>query len=242
MPALVIFDLDGTLIDSLRDLTDSANELLASYGAAPLEEAAVGRMVGEGAGVLVSRLLTARGLDVPHADALARYLSIYDRRLLEHTRPYDGIEEALARLADEARMGVLTNKPAKSAERILVALRLRDRFEWVVGGDSTHGRKPAPGGLHWIRQQAGASPAQTVMVGDSVTDVLTARAAGVRACVAQYGFGFANIPAGTLDGTEILAAHPSQLPERLHAAFSRPESPSVRRGGPSGPPGRHGPG
>lgn len=227
MPALVIFDLDGTLIDSLRDLTDAANELLASYGAAPLEEAAVGRMVGEGAGVLVSRLLSVRKMDVPHADALARYLSIYDRRLLEHTRPYDGIEEALARLANDARMAVLTNKPGKSAERILAALGLRDRFEWVVGGDSAHGRKPAPGGLHWIRQQAGASPAQTVMVGDSVTDVLTARAAGVRACVAQYGFGFANIPAGALEGTEILAAHPSELPERLRAvvaASGRPES------------------
>jgi phosphoglycolate phosphatase len=224
VPSLIAFDLDGTLIDSLRDLADSANELLAAYGAAPLDEAAVGRMVGEGAGVLVSRLLTARGLDVPHDDALGRYLSIYERRLLEHTRPYDGIEEALARLASECRLGVLTNKPAAAAGRILDALRLRARFEWVIGGDSPLGRKPAPGGLHWMRQQAGTSTVHTVVVGDSATDVLTARAAGVRACVVQYGFGYANIPAGTLDGSEILVARPSDLPDGLRAVLAVPAS------------------
>jgi phosphoglycolate phosphatase len=224
MPSLVIFDLDGTLIDSLRDLADSANELLAAYGAAPLEEAAVGRMVGEGAGVLVSRLLEARRLDVPHAEALASYLSIYDRRLLEHTRPYEGVEDALAALATRYRLAVLTNKPAAAAGRVLDALQLSRWFEWIVGGDSPHGRKPAPGALHWLRRESGAPAARTVLVGDSATDVLTGRAAGVRVCVARYGFGFANIPAGTLDGSEILVDRASELPERLGSALAIPDA------------------
>jgi phosphoglycolate phosphatase len=218
---LIAFDLDGTLIDSLRDLAESANELLAGYGAAPLDEAAVGRMVGEGAGVLVSRLLSARGLDASHAEALAKYLAIYDRRLLGHTRPYEGIEDALATLAPRARLAVLTNKPAAAAERVLQALGIRRWFAWVVGGDSRFPRKPAPDALHWLGEQADASPAQTVMVGDSATDILTARAAGVRVCVARYGFGFPNIPAGTLDGSEVLIDSPSDLPTRVAPASGR---------------------
>jgi phosphoglycolate phosphatase len=219
--SLIVFDLDGTLIDSLRDLADSVNELLARHAAPPLDAAAVGRMVGEGAGVLVSRVLAARGLHVPHRDAVAEYLAIYEGRLLDHTRPYDGIETALGELAARARLGVLTNKPGASAAHILDALQLRHWFEWVVGGDSPFGRKPAPDALQWLRQQAGASPSETVLVGDSTTDLLTARAAAVRVCLVTYGFGFPNIPPGTLDGSEILIDRPSELPERLLAGATR---------------------
>jgi phosphoglycolate phosphatase len=209
--ALVVFDLDGTLIDSRKDLADSANELLAAYGAPPLEEEAVGRMVGEGAAVLVARILAARSLDVPRADALVRYLDIYDRRLLDHTRPYDGIPEALAALGARARLATLTNKPVKATNQILDALGLRSSFEWVIGGDSSFGRKPAPDGLLWMMRQAGAPANRTVLVGDSVTDLLTARAARSDVCIARYGFGYPNMPEGSLTGTELVVDAPSEL-------------------------------
>ena len=93
----LVFDLDGTLIDSRRDLAESANELLAAYGAAPLAEEAVGRHGRRRRGVLVARVLAARELQAPQAEALARYLAIYDRRLLDHTVPYDGIDDVLRR-------------------------------------------------------------------------------------------------------------------------------------------------
>src|SRR5437667_12661432 len=101
MSSLVVFDLDGTLIDSRRDLSDSANEMLTGYGAAPLTEEAVGRMVGAGAAQLVTRALETAQVDVPLENALARFLASYDRRLTNHTRPYRGIPEVLNELASE---------------------------------------------------------------------------------------------------------------------------------------------
>lgn len=216
---LIVFDLDGTLVDSRRDLADSANEMLAGYGAEPLSEEAVGCMVGEGAGTLVTRLLAARGLDVPHAEALARYLAIYDRRLLDHTRPYAGIPEALDALARWARLATLTNKPEKATARILDALGMRPAFEWVVGGDSPFGRKPSPDALRWMLEAAGVRPHRAVLVGDSGTDVLTARNAGVRVCLARYGFGFPNMPDGLLDGSELAVDEAADLPRLLGAAL-----------------------
>jgi phosphoglycolate phosphatase len=212
---LVVFDLDGTLVDSLQDLADASNELLAAYGAAPLDDDSVGAMVGEGAATLVARLLRARGLDVDRADALARFLSLYDRRLLNHTRPYDGIPEALEALAGHGSLAVLTNKPQAATDRILNGLGIRDRFQWVVGGDGPHGRKPDPAGLLTIAAWAAWPIAGTVLVGDSGVDVQTARNAGARVCLARYGFGFRNCPPELLTGEELMADDPRQLPALL---------------------------
>src|SRR4051794_31491165 len=209
---LAIFDLDGTLVDSRRDLADASNEMLASFGALALSEDAVAAMVGEGAGTLVARLLAARSLDVPRSEALARYLAAYDRRLLEHTRPYDGIPEALDDIARFASLGVLTNKPTSATTRVLEGLDLGRRFQWVIGGDSPHGAKPAPGGLHALMTAAGAGRHDTVLVGDSATDVHTARAGDVRTCVARYGFGYLTMAPGVLDGTELVVDRPADLP------------------------------
>ena len=98
---LIVFDLDGTLVDSLRDLADSANALLAACGAVPLEQEAIGRMVGDGAATLVARAFAAGGVEPP-ADALDRFLAIYNGRLLKHTRPYPMIAEVLAELVQSA--------------------------------------------------------------------------------------------------------------------------------------------
>src|SRR5918994_6198846 len=187
---LLVFDLDGPLVDSSRDLADTANALLVSYGAAPLDEPSVVRMVGEGAAVLVARLMAARGIDADPARALARFLALYDERLLVHTRPYDGIPEALDELGTWARLAVLTNKPAAATARILDGLGLRPAFEWVVGGDGAIGRKPHPAGLQWLMREAGADGAPAVMIGDSLVDLRTAQNAGTHVCLTRYGFGF----------------------------------------------------
>ena len=115
---LIAFDLDGTLIDSRRDLAESANQVITELGGRPLPEDAIGRMVGEGAAVLVKRALAAAGLgDVP--GGLPRFLEIYDGRLTNHTRAYEGIEDAVDAARRVARVIVLTNKPAGPSERIL---------------------------------------------------------------------------------------------------------------------------
>jgi phosphoglycolate phosphatase len=186
---LIVFDLDGTLIDSGRDLAESTNELLSTYGAAPLPLDDVVRMVGEGAKKLVERALAAAGRDPDDADALPRFREIYDRRLLNHTRPYAGIPEVVRAAAARAPLAVLSNKPDAPTRRLLEALDLAPHFTWVIGGDSAFPRKPDPASLRHLMTTAGATAASTLFVGDSMIDVETARRAGVRICVMRYGFG-----------------------------------------------------
>ena len=212
MNRLVVFDLDGTLVDSKRDLADSANEMLTAYGAAPLTEDAVGHMVGAGAAQLVARALQAAQLNVPLDDALARFLDNYDRRLTHHTRPYDGIPELLAELESEGvKMSLLTNKPLDASARILEAFGLSRFFRLRVGGDGHWPRKPAPEGLRFLMSEESADQSQTMLVGDSSVDLSTARNAGVRICLARYGFGFADVAPETLRGDELLVDEPSQI-------------------------------
>jgi phosphoglycolate phosphatase len=186
---LIVFDLDGTLIDSQRDLAQSANRMLASYGAAPLPVDAVAGMVGEGARILVERALAAAGLDPGEPEALRRFLGAYDEELLVHTRPYPGVVAALENIFPSVPIAVLTNKPEGPTRRLLEAFGL-DRFVGrAIGGDSGFVRKPDPAGLRSLIVSAAASPDTTLLVGDSAVDVETARRAGTRVCVARYGFG-----------------------------------------------------
>jgi phosphoglycolate phosphatase len=186
---LIAFDLDGTLIDSRRDLADSANQLITELGGQSLTEDAIGRMVGEGAALLVRRALEAAGVG-ERPDALDRYLAIYEARLLNHTRLYDGIADVIRRAREQATLTVLTNKPAGPSERILATLGIRELFDEVVGGDSTYPRKPNPDALRAMMRSAGATTKETLLVGDSEIDVATARNAGVKSCLVSYGFGF----------------------------------------------------
>ena len=187
--SFVVFDLDGTLIDSRLDLAESTNELLGTYGAPALPVDRVAMMVGEGARKLVERALAAAGLDPAEPDALPRFLEIYGRRLLVHTRPYDGIPNAIARLSASHTLAVLTNKPGEPSRRLLDAFGLTPHFRRIVGGDSEFPRKPDPAGLRALMDEQGASASDTWFVGDSMIDVETARRAGVRLCVVLYGFG-----------------------------------------------------
>ena len=212
MNRLVVFDLDGTLIDSKRDLADSANEMLTGYGAAALTEDAIGHMVGAGAAQLVARALQAAQLNVPLDEALARFLENYDRRLTNHTRPYHGIPELLAELESEGvKMSLLTNKPLEASARILEAFGLSKFFRLRVGGDGPWPRKPAPEGLRFLMKEESADPSQTMLVGDSGVDLSTARNAGVHICLARYGFGFADVAPETLRGDELLVDEPRQI-------------------------------
>ncbi len=189
MLSVLVFDLDGTLVDSRRDIAESANELLASLDAPPLDHDEVVQMVGEGARLLVSRVLAAGRAREDLDAAFARFSAIYDRRLADHTRPYPGVVAGLERLAEHFTLAVLTNKPQHHTDRLLDALDLRRYFVQALGGDTAHGRKPDPAGLASLVGGAGAVPEGALLVGDSWVDAETARRGGTRFCFADYGFG-----------------------------------------------------
>lgn len=188
---LVVFDLDGTLVDSARDLADSTNALIAELGGRRLPVEDVAGMVGDGAAMLVGRALDAAGVRPQPSDALDRFLAIYNDQLLAHTTVYDGILEALRRIVRVARVAVLTNKPAQGTARVLAGLGLARFFgDAVVAGDGALPRKPDPAGLRHLIVTAGVTSSATMMVGDSANDLDTARRAGTRACLVRWGFGF----------------------------------------------------
>jgi phosphoglycolate phosphatase len=209
---LLVFDLDGTLIDSRRDLADAANALIVERGGQPLPVDAIAGMVGEGAALLVRRALKAAGTDMVVERDLARFLELYDERLLVHTRLYDGTRDALETLAARGPLAILTNKPQRPTERILEGLAIAPFFKWVIGGDTVHGRKPDPAGLASLIAAAGTTAADTLMVGDSAIDLKTARAAGVPLCLVRYGFGFSTTD-GLVQPDDRLIDAPSELPQ-----------------------------
>jgi phosphoglycolate phosphatase len=191
---LIAFDLDGTLIDSRRDLADSANALIAELGGTPLSEEAIGTMVGEGAALLVRRAVQGAGLHIPDlAGALRRFLELYDERLLNHTRLYDGIADVVRRARRHARVTLLTNKPLRPTEWILDGLGVRELFDDVVGGDGPLPRKPDPSALFAMMRSAESSAEHTLLVGDSAIDLETARRAGAHCCLVSFGFGYRNM-------------------------------------------------
>lgn len=212
MYSLYVFDLDGTLIDSRRDIADSANALLVECGGRRLDEETIGRMVGDGAATLVARAFAAAGVPPP-PDALPRFLAIYERHELDHTRAYDGIDDVLHELAARVPLAVLTNKPLAASRRILSGLGLARYFpeESVLGGDGAVPRKPDPAGLQHLARRGGVPIANTILVGDSAIDWRTARNAGAAVCLVRYGFGFEGVPVGELRPDERIIDGPKEL-------------------------------
>lgn len=190
MIRLAVFDLDGTLVDSRRDLANAANALVVARGRRPLPEEAIAAMVGEGAAVLVRRVLAASGLDAESPGALSDFLDLYDQRLLEHTVAYDGIVEILETLSARMPLAVLTNKPQGHTDRLLDGLGLTRYFRDVMGGDTSFGRKPSPSGLEELARRAGVPIIATALIGDSPIDLQTARNAGCGVVLVSYGFGY----------------------------------------------------
>lgn len=194
---LVVFDLDGTLVDSSEDLATAVNRMLATLaaGTPPLSHPQVRSFIGNGARVLVGRALQAAGLDHGLDQALPAFLAAYRGCLLDRTRFYPGVLAALEALRP-VPLAVLTNKPGDLSRELLAGLGAADRFVRVIGGGDAP-RKPDPTGLHELRALCGAAAEETVLVGDSAVDVATGRAASVFTVGVLCGFdaeGFAGAP------------------------------------------------
>ena len=207
---LIVFDLDGTLVDSQADIASGVNALVEELGGQRLGERAVAGMVGEGAPLLVRRALAAAALDPATPGTLERFLDLYAERALDRTVAYAGLVQTLERLHGSLAMSVLTNKPAGATKLILDGLDLSRWFQEAIGGDSRWGRKPDPAGLLHLVDAAGTSPDRTLMVGDSPIDLATARQAGTRICLARYGFGYQFGP-DDFSGTELFIDSPAEL-------------------------------
>lgn len=210
-PELIIFDLDGTLVDSRRDLAAALNHARSHFGLPPLEVERVARLVGDGVRVLLERGFATVDPNVVEA-ALRLFLPWYEEHCLDQTTLYPGVREGLAELADR-KLAVVTNKPERFSRKILSGLDVAGCFAHVIGGDSGPARKPDPAGIRAVLERTGVSAERALVVGDSLHDLRAARAAGVRAAAVTYGFG---------DEAELRAAQPDfvfarfgELPARL---------------------------
>ncbi len=188
MNELLIFDLDGTLIDSKRDLADSVNAMRAHLHEPPLTDQTVYSYVGNGAPTLVRKALPGRDEEEIER-GLRFFLEYYRDHMLDATTLYPGVREGLDQLlAADVKMAVLTNKPVRFSEHLIKGLGLDGHFFRIYGGNSFEEKKPHPRGIELLMEESGIGRARTIMVGDSAVDVMTARNALVRACGVSWGF------------------------------------------------------
>jgi phosphoglycolate phosphatase len=206
----LIFDLDGTLIDSKLDLALAVNATLENMGRQPLEHKTIYSYVGHGAPMLVRRALGSGAPDREVERGLDYFLSYYRAHMLDNTITYPGVREGLEQLKGHP-MAVLTNKPVRFSQAILDGLGIADRFQYVYGGNSFRTKKPDPEGVNVLLRDFALTPRQAMMVGDSEVDVRTARNAGTWACGVSYGLGTEGLstdpPDILLDSLTELAAH-----------------------------------
>ena len=186
---LLIFDLDGTLIDSKLDLAHAVNATRAHMGLTPLDHERVYSYVGNGAPVLIRRAMGAQASEPEVQEALEFFLEYYHEHFLDYTVLYPGVREALDRLRDAGKkMAVLTNKPVRISRAILDGLGVGGHFFQVYGGNSFDLKKPDPVGVRALMGEAGVPVERTLMIGDSSVDIMTARNAGIASCGVTYGF------------------------------------------------------
>ena len=207
MSRLLVFDLDGTLVDSLPDITAAVNRMFAARGLPPLTREQVGPMVGDGLAPLIARAFAAQG-STPDPSAAEDYLTDYEANVLVDTTLFDGIANAMDVMAEDGwRFAVCTNKPERAAQLLLEGLGIADRFAAIGGGDSFAARKPDPLHLRETIAAAGGDPAHSIMVGDHHNDVAAAAGAGVASVFAGWGYG----RAGMEDGADVVCATPAAL-------------------------------
>ena len=184
----VIFDLDGTLIDSKRDLIHSVNAMLEEMRRPQLAADVISGYIGHGAPQLVARALGGTATEEELKRALQFFLSYYEEHKMDNTCAYPGVPETLSQLR-RVPMAVLTNKPVRISVRILETLGLGEVFRVIYGGNSFDTKKPDPLGAQTILRELGIAAKETLIVGDSEVDVQTARNAGTQAAAVNYGFG-----------------------------------------------------
>lgn len=189
MIKLIIFDLDGTLTDSLADLTDAVNQMLPRFGRTPLAPLEVRRLVGEGARRLVEKALPGAA-PAEIEEGLAIFLAYNEEHIADRTVLYPGVRETLPLLVREDRfLAVVSNKNEALCRKLLVTLGIGHHFAAVLGADSLPERKPSPLPLLHLMASFGAAPAETVIVGDSRNDLLAGQGAGITVVGCQYGYG-----------------------------------------------------
>jgi len=184
----LIFDLDGTLIDSKQDLIHSVNAMLRELGRGELAEETISGYIGHGAPQLVARALGEGCTEEERQRALDFFLRYYETHKMDTTCAYPGVAETLEKLASMP-MAVLTNKPVRISVRILAAMGLAKYFRAIYGGNSFETKKPDPLGARTILRELGTEPREALLIGDSEVDVQTARNAGMLAAAVNYGFG-----------------------------------------------------
>ena len=217
----VVFDLDGTLVDSAPDLVAALNVVLVGASLRPVSFADGRTMVGGGARMMVERGLKAnrRGLPPAEVDRMVReFIAYYAEHIAVHSRPFHGVEAALDQLAaSSCRLAVCTNKLEWLSVRLLDALNLTKRFRAICGPDTFGVPKPDPKILRGTIERAGGDPARAIMIGDSMTDIATARAAGVP--VVAVDFGYTDIPVERLKPDRVVSAF-AQLPQVISQVLS----------------------
>jgi phosphoglycolate phosphatase len=206
----LVFDLDGTLIDSKLDLALSIDATLKYMGRASLPHETIYSYVGNGASVLVRRALGDSATDSEAEEGLHYFLAYYRQHMLDNTVTYPGVRDALETLREHP-MAVLTNKPVRFSERILEGLKISRYFQYVYGGNSFETKKPDPEGMNTLLRDFSLAPREAMIVGDSDVDVRTARNAGTWVCGVSYGLGLegmrAHPPDLMLDNLAELPAH-----------------------------------
>ena len=208
-----VFDLDGTLLNTLADLADSGNELLASYGMAPHPEPAFRYFVGNGSRKLMERILPGKSPEQID-EALARYKAIYEKRLTAKTTPYAGISETLSALkARGVRMAVCTNKHISAAEALIRKYFPADTFDTFEGDRPGVPRKPDPAHVRIVLEKMGVRPEETLYLGDSGVDMQTAVNAGTLPVGVLWGF--REKDELMENGAQILLSKPSELLEKV---------------------------
>jgi len=211
---ILLFDLDGTLVDSVPDLTLALNQVLGEHGYKPLTPAEVAPMVGDGVPALVERAFAARGGGIAEAaSALPRYIAVYEANATNLTRPYPGVPETLAFLRNRGyRTAVCTNKLQQASETVLSGLGLVGLFDGVAGGDRYKVKKPDKGHLLGLIAELGGDAQRAVMIGDSENDAAAAHAAALPLIIMSYGYARTD-PA--MLGADAVLAFFSELPSAL---------------------------
>jgi phosphoglycolate phosphatase len=210
----VVFDLDGTLVDTASDILAYMNDMLAELGRPGLDPAEIRPMIGDGVKSLLIRGLEASGGvpdDLDIEVLFLRYLARYTEDPVRRSRPYDGVVDTLEALQSAGiRMGVCTNKPQQASERLLARLGLDRYFGSVIGGDALPFKKPDPDHLLAVLGHLKAAPVRAALVGDSETDLLTAKSAGTASVLVS--FGYTRIPAAQLGADHVIDRFADLIP------------------------------